>query len=254
MERRIARNWYRWLWTSPLVTVPTLIVIAFMDPGRVWICSGGYSACDFELATRVTVLVAIFASALWHLILLLPVLNRKSNFVRWHGCQMLLLAGLRTIIPAAILGINVEDGSVFLSFVLLAAVWFFGTRWGQKQAVRGDNSLARWMGREGLMSVPGPDADERAVSPKSGSEAVVKNLVHIIRYSPNRKRYYEALTELRQYGLAAAAFEDQDGLSPESTIDQDVSHLLEVIRFQSESPQQKTALDELVRLGLATPL
>ena len=256
MERRKARNWYLWLWFSPLFTLPTLAVIAFIDPGRSWICREGWSSCDSELATRVTILVAIFVSALWHLIILVPSLNRKEIFVRWHGYQMLLLAGLRTLIPATILGFYVTDGCVLISFVLLVVVWLFGTRWGQTQAARGECSLMRWMGQGVLLPRAEMLAEEAATVSKSGplSAPRSKGPVNIIRHSPNQKRRRQALSELQQAGLAATSFGSYPEASQLEQLNTEVDDLLEVIRQNPDSLLRREALEILRLRGLAEPL
>jgi hypothetical protein len=104
----------------------------------------------------VPALIAVLGSALWHLILLLPALNKESEFVRWHGRQALLLAGVRTVVPLVLGGVfgfeldwwgGYYEFRALSSVPILVLVWFFGTLWGQRQATRGDCSLMRWLGR-----------------------------------------------------------------------------------------------------------
>ena len=102
---RTAERWYWWLWLSPLFTIPTMLYI-FLPVSGVDREVGlrrdrGRLPLLHDLSAEVTAVVAVLASALWHLILLVPALNRQSEFVRWHGRQALLLAGVRTAIPAA---------------------------------------------------------------------------------------------------------------------------------------------------------
>ena len=77
MDAKAASNWYRWLWFSPLLTIPTLVLV--------------YLSSYEEI-------LAVLVSAGWHLILLIPVTNKKDRFVSWHGRQAMMLAGLRTLI------------------------------------------------------------------------------------------------------------------------------------------------------------
>jgi hypothetical protein len=257
MESRKARSWYLWLWFSPLFTLPTLAVIALIDPGRSWICRGGaWSSCDSELATRLTILAAIFVSALWHLIILMPSLNKKEIFVRWHGYQMLLLAGLRTLIPAIILGFYVTDGSALISFLLLVAVWLFGTGQGQAQAARGECSLMRWMGQEALLPSDEMVSKEPATISESSPlpTAKLKSSVNIIRHSPNQKRHRRALSELRQAGLAATTFGSYPEAGRSEQLNTEVDDLLEVIRQNPDSLLRREALEILRLRGLAEPL
>ena len=137
-----SKKWYRWLWLSPLLTIPSVVFLVFNDLGHELICGGNRRDCDYGLAFMVTGLTAILGSALWHLVLLVPALNRQSEFVRWHGRQALLLAGIRTAVPVAFLIYDFVEGgygeSVLWSIPALIAVWLFGTLWGQGQAARGD--------------------------------------------------------------------------------------------------------------------
>ncbi|NUM47100.1 MAG: HEAT repeat domain-containing protein [Anaerolineales bacterium] len=111
-----ARGVYRWLWWSPLLTAPT----------GVWL-SG-------------------LMSALWHLVLL-NWAKDSHPFVKWHGRQGFLLAGIRTLLAFGFLTFLL-DGSegFFFFFLLLVCVWFFGNRWGMKQVNEGDCWLMRWWG------------------------------------------------------------------------------------------------------------
>ena len=130
MEKRTARNWYWWLWLSPLVTVLSLAWLAtlYQEP----------------VATPLSVL----GSSLWHLILLVPTFNRKSEFVRWHGRQALLLAGVRTVVPLGfVLAFGSSGPLLLLAIPILVVVWLAGTLRGQIQAARGLCWLMRRFGR-----------------------------------------------------------------------------------------------------------
>ncbi len=123
-EKQIAKGAYRWLWISPFLTVPTYFFL---------------SAVGFDEG------IAILLSALWHLLLLQYINNKEGDFVRWHGLQAALIAGIRTLIPILFLIIN-GSGFGFVSILLLIIVWAIATPWGNKQAERGDCTLAKWMG------------------------------------------------------------------------------------------------------------
>jgi len=146
-----AKKWYRWLWLSPLLTIPTFVFcfVFFTEPVLDLICERNSRNCDYYLTGSV---IAILGSALWHLILLVPALNKQSEFVRWHGRQALLLAGIRTAIPVAfMIRAHIVDPwnvlcGLLSSIPVLIAIWLFGTLWGQWQAARGDCALMRWTG------------------------------------------------------------------------------------------------------------
>jgi hypothetical protein len=188
LERENARKVYRWLWWSPLLTVPTLIVLGTSELGYV-ICSGNYSVCDWNVAEKVTGLIAVLGSALWHLVLLFPVRNKESAFVRWHGRQALALAGLRTVVPLAFVLLFGLWLLTLLFIPILMGIWLFGTFWGENQAERGDCSLARWRGYED--ELPGPEE----------SEEDVEGLVEIIRFSRDEEARGRALMKLEKLGL-----------------------------------------------------
>ena len=209
MEKRKARNWYWWLWLSPMVTIPSLILLMlsfylFYDSGYEIICGGTRVNCDYDMAERVNILIAVLGSALWHLILLFPALNKESEFVRWHGRQALLLAGVRTAVPLVFgLLFGFEEEALLFTPVLIA-VWFFGTLWGQIQAARGDCSLMRWLGR--AEALPSPERAAEPVQtaklkPAQIAESDPEALVDIIRYSRDPQQRGKALWELEQRGM-----------------------------------------------------
>jgi hypothetical protein len=191
MERRTARNWYLWLWLSPLLTLPTLGLLLFQGIGHDLICRGG--ACDWDAADRVTLLIAVLGSALWHLILLIPALDKEHPFVRWHGGQALLLAGVRTAVPLAVgMAFGTALGSLLFIPVQIA-IWFGGTLWGQLQAARGECSLMRWLGQGELL------ASLQRADPETQVEAMDPDaLVEIIRYSRDPKQRRAALSALER--------------------------------------------------------
>ena len=182
-ERRAARNWYWWLWLSPLVTVPTLLVVFGLE---------SYYRVDELLA----VVIAVLGSALWHLILLFPVLSKKSEFARWHGRQALALAGVRTGLAMPGAWGFYEGNALMLMLAPLILVWFFGTLLGQRQAARGQCSLMRWLGRDEAFLPPG-----RAEEPAQVAESDADALVDIIRHSRDREERRRAVLELEKRGM-----------------------------------------------------
>jgi hypothetical protein len=132
VEKRTAQNWYWWLWLSPLATLLALAWLVTLHP------EGAVTP------------LAVLGSALPHLILLVPALNRKSAFVRWHGRQALLLAAVRTVVPLAFVLAFGSEGLALLAVPILIAVWAIGTLRGQLQARRGLCTLMRWFGRAEL--------------------------------------------------------------------------------------------------------
>jgi hypothetical protein len=145
-----AKKAYGWLWRSPLLTVPTLIVLYFFSD---------------------SILFPILGSALWHLILLQYANNKKSGFVRWHGRQALVLAGIRTAIP---LFFFFTDGEYFYEesiwpFLLLLAVYFIGNIWGRNQVLRGDCWLMRWRGHGEDLPLPTQIEDSKSDQPHAAT-------------------------------------------------------------------------------------
>lgn len=120
-----ARGVYRWLWCSPLLTIPTLALLLFSD---------------------MPISIAVLGSALWHLLLLRQALA-KHPFVRWHGWQGLLLAGLRTAVPLSYGLMFYDEDSVTSVIWILIAIWLIGNISGQNQVARGDCWLMRVRGQ-----------------------------------------------------------------------------------------------------------
>ena len=150
MGIRRACNWYKWLWLSPLLTLPTLYILYNAGFGYELVCSGR-GACNWWAVGRLNISVGVLASALWHLVLLVPARDREHPFVHWHGRQALLLAGVRTAVPLVFgLAFGVQFATLLFIPVTLA-IWFVGTRWGQRQAARGECSLMRRCGHGGLL-------------------------------------------------------------------------------------------------------
>lgn len=140
-------------------------------------------------------LIAVSGSALWHLILLFPALNKESEFVRWHGRQALLLAGMQTAMLFVFVFFN-------LLALILIAIWFFGTLWGQRQAIRGDCSLMRWLDRAEALPSREPVAEPAQVAgPEPAAEPDLEVLIDIIRHSRDPEERRQALAELEKRGM-----------------------------------------------------
>jgi tetratricopeptide (TPR) repeat protein len=211
-ERQTARKWYRWLWFSPLLTIPTLLFLSSATYSLTYdlICPQGWQNCSYDYAIHYKLRwsLAIVGSALWHLILLIPARNKDSTFVRWHGRQAMILAGVRTAVPLACIVTFNSELYALLSILILIPIWLFGTLWGQRQATRGDCSLMRWKGRE--ESLPGPPVESEQVQDFSP-----ETLVNIIRFSEDPEQRRKALAELKKNGLV----ETLDGVTiPNKTL------------------------------------
>ena len=202
-ERTQAKKWYRWLWLSGFLTLPTLGAILAMEPGARLICgaSGSWSCgAQRELAQTISLLLAVFGSALWHLILLFPATDKESSFVRWHGRQGLLLAAVRTVLAFVLgLALNATHASAgVLAALVLILVWLAGTIWGQGQAAHGDCSLMRWTGHEEEL------AELQAAEQEAEAEAQnlrINKLLAIIRQSRDLHERHMAVSELKKRGM-----------------------------------------------------
>ena len=191
-----ASTWYLWMWLSPFLTIPTLVFIYLNLQSMSYdlICPNGYSNCNYDLVFKVEVLAALLGSSMWHLVLLIPSLDRKEEFVRWHGRQMFILAGIRTAVPVILVLAIGDFPSLLISMVALIIVWLAGNLWGQNQAKRGDCSLMRWTGREELL--PGPQAEI-----KKDLDKEINDLMKTLRFSKDEIRRSHALSELQKLGL-----------------------------------------------------
>jgi hypothetical protein len=195
-EVRAAKNWYIWLWCSPLLTFPTWASLI----GFFYLVSPTDHVAD-PLAALV-----VLASAFWHLILLIPAFTAKAEFVRWHGRQALLLAGIRTAI-AMLATLTLNTSNAYVAFLVLLLFWLVGNLWGQGQAGRGDCALMRWTGRGAnlpLAVVAGePAAAIDSVQPAVGPDrsAAVDSLVETIRFESDPEKRRAALLELERLGL-----------------------------------------------------
>jgi len=169
-----AKKWYRWLWLSPFVTLLTLAI--------------GLLSLD------ISIVIALLISAFWHLVVLIPSLNKQSDFIRWHGRQALMLAAIRTVVPISLVVLLGDMSGLMWSIPFLVIVWYFGTRWGEKQAERGECSLANWLGRE--ISLPPPEL-ELVLEGDEDPDV----LVEIVRFSHDPQERRTALLKLDKLGM-----------------------------------------------------
>ena len=149
----------------------------------------------FKALYIIAILIPVLISALWHLILLIPALNKESSFVRWHGRQALLLAGVRTIVPM-VLALWDDDYYILSSIPVLFIIWLVGNIWGRRQASKGRCSLMRWFGHQIPAMEPEP-----AASPQLASPSDPDSLVEIFRFSHDSQKRKSALEELKRLGL-----------------------------------------------------
>ena len=201
MDRKRARNWYWWLWLSPLLTAPTLLLLYGLVSYLLWIFVGpsrpGSGATTYMIVERAVTLVAILGSAAWHLILLIPARDTEYTLVRWHGRQALLLAGVRTAAPA-LLGLLIGGDGALLSIPILLVVWFGGTLWGQRQAAHGKCSLMRRFGQRTLSTRSDADGDNRA------RKRETQALIETVRFSRDPEERKRAIAELSRRGMVEA--------------------------------------------------
>lgn len=150
-EVKLAKEAYGWLRLSPLITVFTFVLVFVAaysslpsDNSELYTSHPGLFS--FYIPTA----IAILGSALWHLRLLSFIRNRDSDFVRWHGRQALLLAGIRTATCLLFLAIDAVSGYALFYWVILVLIfmWAFMSSWGNRQVEMGTCALALWFGRE----------------------------------------------------------------------------------------------------------
>jgi len=255
--KRKAVKLYRWLWLSPLLTVITAVIIYFQAYDLIFdlLCSDGWRNCQWGLVDRSALAIAILGSALWHLFLLIPALDNDSEFVRWHGRQSLLLAGVRTAVPLG-LGLLFGESGLLFAILLLIIIWLAGTLWGQGQAKRGDCSLARWLGHADVLPPPEPadkPAAVEALDPRSAA------LLEAIRYSPDKAQRDLALRDLRaslppDSDLVVLAFKSRETSAQGSELRSRIAASLETIRANPDKRQREEALKFLEARGLVDNL
>ena len=197
-EVRTARNWYIWLWVSPVLTVPSFLYLILMYPS------------DRRGISFLMTILPVLGSALWHLILLIPAIMGKSDFIHWHGRQALFLAGLRTLMMVVIVRIAISQSIGSLIFIcsgilILFAIWIAGNVWGQKNTQRGDCWLMRVTGHgEGLPLSPQLTYASTVDSPSivvQGEPVDIDGLVETFRFAPDTEKRRLALAELERLGF-----------------------------------------------------
>ncbi len=126
-EEQRAKAAYHWLRVSPLLTIPTLAVLAgFNIPSN--LCAQLTGLCHPNIFTSLDLIGGVLLSGLWHLTLLRFVNDPESEFVRRHGRQALTYAGIRTSIALGAVTLDYFTGmsGVFSCF----AVAFLIILWG----------------------------------------------------------------------------------------------------------------------------
>ena len=143
-ELQLAKAPYNWLKASPLLTIPTLFIIASIAASSdafYYLCSGNFD-CGNNGREAMEYGVGVLVSALWHLLLLQYVNNKESEIVRGHGRRALIQAGVRT--GVAFIGIVLDwlsgaGGGFACIFVgILALIWVLNAT-QSKGWVEGDN-------------------------------------------------------------------------------------------------------------------
>lgn len=190
-EVRDAKNIYLWLWLSPLLLFVTAPI------------AGGFAVAivpsyvKWQWAVAVTALLV----ALPHLWLLLPAIIAKSEFVRWHARQVLLIAVAQSLVlPLSLIGDAIQ-GTILrytiFGTLLALIVWFIGNFFGHENAAHGDCTLMRVFGRGAMLPLP----VRIEIEPSSESSREGDALVEIIRTSRDSFARGIALDELRRLGL-----------------------------------------------------
>ena len=146
-EERLAKAAYNWLRVSPFITVLTLFFIYSFDIAS-FVCNS--LACDYHTTDMLNLAFGVLGSALWHLILLQYVTNKDSEFVRKHGRQALIYAGVRTAVPlggVVIAYFSSDSGAIScLVIAIFFVLWFVLPNAGMAQIKReleNDTTISR---------------------------------------------------------------------------------------------------------------
>jgi len=204
LEIKTARNWYWWLWLSPLLTIPTLLILYEQDIEYVVRHVVGWGRYTLPFV------VILLLSALWHLNLLAPALNKTSVFIRWHGRQALMLAGIRTAVPICMVLLTGDEAGVLYAIPILILIWLIGTIWGQRQAARGDCSLMRWFGQAEALPCPEPVQD---------IDRDPDTLVDVIRFSRDPRDRQRAIAKLESLGMVEHLNQASNKVTIAETVD-----------------------------------
>jgi len=142
-EDEKAVKWvYNWLFWSPIITVPWLIINSF------------------DLGSRDPLTAFIWATitpAIPHLVLL-STQRSKHLFIRRHGQQALLLISTRIFSTVFFLGsTRFEDIGLWLA--VNGFLWLFGRSVGLKQITEGDSWLMRYLGEKRHLPRPWKDLE-----------------------------------------------------------------------------------------------
>lgn len=136
-EERLAKAAYNWLRVSPFVTILTLFFVYNFNIASLF-CN--VLVCDYNTTDMLNLAFGVLGSALWHLILLQYVNNKDSEFVRKHGRQALVYAGIRTAVPlggVALAYFSSDSGVIACLVVLvLLLLWFTLPAMGTSQIKR----------------------------------------------------------------------------------------------------------------------
>jgi hypothetical protein len=257
-ENKEAIKRYRWLWLSPLLTIPTAIFIFWevFDWVATLFCSGHYWDCRYSTVDMISYGFAILGSALWHLVLLNPTRDNRRVLVRWHRRQALALAGLRTVVPfltlsSAYLWGDSPETSLLFAISILSLIWLFGTLWGQNQAARGECSLARWLGRaDELPPKPAKAPMFEKESVLELSEFTRERLVEVIRFSDDQQLRKDVMQKYHEGSFVAQVFFDAQGTPETSASVPKIDVLLQTIRNSPNKQKRDAAFAELDRLGI----
>jgi ABC-type multidrug transport system fused ATPase/permease subunit len=139
-EERQAIRAYNWLRASPFLTIPTLLLISSLDLGESF-CDNFLSACNYEFVSYINYTFGVLGSALWHAAILFQYANNKdSAFVRRHGQQALIYAGIRTAVPVIAIVLDYFSSTsgalACVAILILMMLWFSHTKIGLERVKR----------------------------------------------------------------------------------------------------------------------
>jgi hypothetical protein len=135
---------YNWLFWSPFITVPFMVVIILITNWR---------ASNLGWAIKVSV------PAIAHIVLLIAITS-SNQYVKRHGQQAAILVGARMVSTILLIGFTRAD-SVFLWILVNGFMWLRGTTWGRSQVKRGDCWLMRYLTE--TVDLPRPWAQDKGV-------------------------------------------------------------------------------------------
>lgn len=253
-EERLAKAAYNWLRVSPVVTVITLFIITAMDPAQ-YIC-GNYwnwestSRCSYQFAENINYAFGILGSAAWHLILLQYASNKDSEFVRKHGRQALIYAGVRTAVPlgAVIFSSLTGDNSTFscLAIGILLILWFALPNAGLAQVKReleSDPAISRDPAVVQTPSSPNEIIGINISPPPSQRTEVLEQLLDELQ-SENDDTVLSAILKLGQIQESnAEILKELEALADE---DENMNIRIEARAMLTNLKQQKSTSNEVI--------